>query len=424
MERETDLEERLAFLGLTKQDQRLLKRLEPLLEQHADNFVAAFYRHLLSFAPTRALLSDPAVKERLLIKQRQYLLSLSHPGLDEAYVAQRHRIGVAHLEAGLEPRWYLGAYALYFSLLAPLIGEAAHGDSILADRIRGSLGKVLVLDAQIAMEAYIQQSEEQLEYLNRELAEAGRKLAHDYQEQVTELRHTTHRAEVAEQLASIATLVTGLAHEIGTPMGVIRGHAELLESTVSEERSRWRARTIREQVDRISHIIQTLLNMARPREPVRVAVEVQKLLEDTVSFLSDKFRRRKIEIERYLEDVPSLYGDPDRLQQLFLNLLINAADAMPEGGTLSIGVRKAAKDTVEISIRDTGQGIPADQLSRIFDPFFTTKPAGAGNGLGLVVVKGIVADHDGAIDVKSKPGSGTEFRINLPRGEPQSELSP
>jgi len=120
-----DTQQRLSYMNLQAADCELLEALRPILERHAAGFVAAFYRNLLSFGPTRELLRDPEVKDRLLIKQRDYLLSLASPTLDEAFVAQRKRIGEIHQKIGLEPRWYLGAYALYFSLLAPLVAETS-----------------------------------------------------------------------------------------------------------------------------------------------------------------------------------------------------------------------------------------------------------------------------------------------------------
>ena len=421
MNAKQDLAQRLAFLGLTVEDQRHLKELRPLLEQHADALVGAFYRHLLSFEPTRDLLRDPAVKQRLLEKQREYLLSLAGAQFDEGYVAERVQIGKTHMEVGLEPRWYLGAYALYFSLLAPVVCESTRDDVVRGERTLSALVKVLLLDAQIAMGAYIEQREHELEYLNRELATMGRVLARNYEEQSVELRDTARRAQAAEQLASIAELVAGLAHEIGTPMGVIRGHAELLESSVSDDKSRWRAQAIREQIDRISGIIQTLLNMAKPREPVRIEVDLRALLEETLSFMGEKLSRRGVEVKRDFQSVPLLHGDPDRLQQLSLNLFFNAADAMPEGGTLRVGLAPAGDASVALVVSDTGCGIPPDKVSQIFDPFFTTKPAGEGNGLGLVVAKNIILDHAGEVDVTSSPGHGTEFRITLPTGKQPSE---
>ncbi len=421
MDPKKDLDERLAFLGLTAEDRRYLQELRPLLERHADALVGAFYRHLLSFEPTRALLHDPDVKERVMKKQREYLLSLGSPSLDEAYLAERVRIGQRHMEVGLEPRWYLGAYALYFSLLAPVVYESAPEDVSRCERTLTALVKLLMLDAQIAMESYIKKRERELEYLNRELAAMGRDLTRNYEEQSIELRDTVRRAQAAEQLASIAELVAGLAHEIGTPMGVIRGHAELLGSSASDERGHRRALVIREQIDRISGIIQTLLNMARPREPVRVEVDLGALLHDTLSFMGEKLRSRGIEVEHDFRKVPTLYGDPDRLQQLALNLFFNAVDAMPDGGTLRVTLRPAEDGALDLAVSDTGCGIDPDKLARIFDPFFTTKPAGEGNGLGLVVAKNIILDHAGEVDVKSEPGRGTEFRITLPTRKRQSE---
>lgn len=423
MSAKRDLEQRLAFLGLGDADLSLLAGLRPLLERHADALVGAFYRHLLSFAPTRALLVDPAVKERLLGKQREYLLSLGRPQFDEDYLEERRRIGETHDRVGLPPRWYLGAYAHYYSLLAPLVSEQLRADPPRAETTLVALMRVLMLDAQIAMEAYIERQQRELEYLNRELAAAGRDLARDLEKGRAALRQTTHRAEAAEELASVATLVAGLAHEIGTPMGVIQGHAELLESAVSDDKARHRLHTIREQIDRISRIIQALLNVSRPRAPVREPVALQPLIENTLSFLAEKFQRRGVTVERRFEPVATILGDSEKLQQLLLNLFLNAVDAMPQGGTLGVSLAGRAEGGVEIRVADSGTGIPRDHLPRIFEPFYSTKPAGQGSGLGLVVARGIVRDHAGEIDVISEPGVGTEFSILLPGAAPRRPQS-
>ena len=409
-----DLEERLEFLGLTEADRQLLAELRPLLERHADRLVTAFYRHLLAFDATRRHLVDPVVKERLLEKQRQYLLSLGAPEIDDRYFEERKRIGQVHERIGLEPRWYLGAYALYFSLLKPVIHAEHRADPDRAQQTLTALVRLLLLDAQIAMEAYIERHERDLEHTNRELAEASRHLARDYEAQGQELRQTERRARAAEDLASIATLVAGLAHEIGTPMGVIRGHAEALAGAVEGDRAMWRVRTILEQIDRISSIIQSLLNIARPRENVRVSIDLAELLDTALAFLSEKLERRGVRAERSYEAVPAISGDPDKLQQLFLNLFLNAIDAMPDGGALRISLRPAGAEEVEVAVADTGVGMAARDLDQIFKPFFTTKPPGRGSGLGLVVAQGIVADHGGRIEVSSEAGRGTAFTIWLP----------
>jgi signal transduction histidine kinase len=156
-----------------------------------------------------------------------------------------------------------------------------------------------------------------------------------------------------------------------------------------------------------------LLNMARPRRSRRQPVALEPLLETTLSFLSEKLARGRVEVVRELRPVRSVVGDPERLQQLFLNLFLNAADAMPDGGRLRVGLAEEEGEVVA-RVADTGVGIPEADLERIFDPFFTTKTAGEGNGLGLMVCRGIVGDHGGSIEATSAPAEGSEFVIRLP----------
>jgi signal transduction histidine kinase len=409
-----DLEQRLSYLNLRSADLESLRSLREPLEKHADTFVGAFYRHLLSFQPTRDLLRDPDVKERLLASQRVYLLSLAGPVVDEAFVAERRHVGEVHERVGLEPRYYLGAYALYFALLTPIVFEAFGQDAQRGADVLVALQKLLTLDAQLAVETYIERRESELQYLTDELARESRRLARAYETQRSELRQTASRARVAEELASVGTLVAGLAHEIGTPMGVIQGHAKLLEPAVSSEDALWRLRTIQEQIGRISRILQTLLNLARPRRSRRVPVALGPLLDTTLAFLSEKLKSREIRVARDLHEAPSISGDPERLQQLFLNLFLNAVDAMPDGGELRVSLSPTGEAAVEVRVADTGVGISEADLPHVFEPFFTSKAAGEGNGLGLMVAHGIVKDHDGSISVESKPRRGAEFRIAFP----------
>ena len=232
------------------------------------------------------------------------------------------------------------------------------------------------------------------------------------------LLETERRARAAEALASIGTLTAGLAHEVGGPMNVILGYAQMIENSTSEQTVRERARIIREQVSRISKIIETLLTFARPRPVLKSPVELKKSLEEVLNFLSEEFRKREVTVERRFEPVPAIRGDGAKLQQLFLNLFLNAVDAMPEGGTLRVSLESCDPDEVEVRVADTGTGIPAEALAKIFEPFFTSKPRGKGSGLGLAVAKGIVSDHEGRIDVASEPDKGTEFFVSFPiRGQ-------
>ncbi len=229
-----------------------------------------------------------------------------------------------------------------------------------------------------------------------------------------DLQRAEQRVEAAEELASVGTLVAGLAHEIGTPMGVIQGHAKLLEKHVTNEKAQWRLKTIQEQIGRISKIIQSLLNMARPKASERIPVALEALVETTLSFLSEKLARRRVDVVRRFEPTSSVTGDPERLQQLLLNLFLNAVDAMPDGGELQLRLRPDGKAGVLLDVSDTGTGIPSENLDRIFDAFYTSKEAGKGNGLGLMVASRIVADHGGTIQVESSVGQGTAFHVHLP----------
>jgi len=418
-----DRELRLAFLELGEEDAANLRQLGPLLAKHADSFVASFYRHLLSFEETHRLLGDSEVKNRLLLLQRDYLLSLTDSALDEAYFKSRSAIGATHVRVGLEARWYLGAYALYQRLLVPVIWEHFRGNLALAERIVISLHKRLMLDAQLAMESYMDLREERLAFLNRELAAASRELERRYESEHERLRETSARARAAEELASIATIIAGLAHEIGTPMSVIQGHAELLESSVSDDVGRHRLRTIREQIERISEIMKTLLNMARPHEKAHTPVDIADVVRETLAFLSEKLRAHGISSVLDLPPHSILKGNHDKLQQLIINLVMNAIDAMPDGGKLSISIAPSGNDKIDVRVADTGHGMPPDVAERVFEPFFTTKPAGRGSGLGLIVAKGIVSDHGGAISVNSAPGQGTVFKLVFPSDDVQSDAS-
>ncbi|MDP6979578.1 MAG: protoglobin domain-containing protein [Myxococcota bacterium] len=408
-----ELKNLLGYFGIEPEDLEALSRLHIPLERHADELVEAFYQHLGRYPETRRLLEDDAVRMRLAESQRQYLMSLASPVIDDDYVEQRSRIGQAHERVGLDTRWYLGAYALYLTLILPVVYEAVGDDLQVLNRTVSALQKRLLFDAEIAIRQYIERRESELVELNEKLrAEAG-SLSEEVKATYKDLRLSQARARQAERLASVATLISGLAHEVGTPMSVIRGHAEALESAVEGERATWRLNMILEQIDRITGIIQALLNMARPQDSMRTAVDLHHAIDTTLSFLTEKLRRRGVEVERQLADLPSVVADPEKMQQVLLNLMINGIDAMPEGGKLTVRLIKDGDEAV-LRVSDTGAGMTPEQIGHIFDPFYTTKPAGRGNGLGLVVVEGIVGEHSGRIDVTSTPGKGTTFSVRLP----------
>lgn len=411
------LDDRLAYIGLDADDLERLEDLRPTLAAHAGDLVAGFYQHLKAFPETAGLLKDAATRERLLAQQRGYLLSLTDPEIDEAHIEARREIGRVHARIGLGPAWHLGAYARYLSLITPHVRAACEGDAEAADRTLLALQRRMILDAQLAIEAYIERHERDLKALNEKLRRAHGEVRQLFNERGEELRATVRRARAAEELADTASLVAGLAHEIGTPMGVIQGHAKMLERAVEDEKGRWRLRTIQEQIARISKIIQTLLGMARPSRGTVVDVSLGDLVDKTLVFVGERVARQGIEVRRHLDPAPPVHGDPERLQQVFLNLILNAVDAMEQGGTLRVSVETEG-DSVVVRVADDGPGIPPAVRSTLFEPFVTTKAAGRGSGLGLAVARGIASDHGGTLLLEDESGPGACFELRLPTRHP------
>jgi two-component system NtrC family sensor kinase len=173
--------------------------------------------------------------------------------------------------------------------------------------------------------------------------------------------------------------------------------------------------TMRREVERTTAIVQNLLDFTRPKDPVRKAMNLVKVMEESLTLISNKLTLTNIELVKLLNPLPEIQADPAHMKQVFLNLLINACEAMEEGGTLTIRSDfHPDTNTVMMSVRDTGTGIEEKDLARIFDPFFSTKKKGT--GLGLSVVNGIVTRHNGKVEIDSTPGKGTEFRVILPLG--------
>jgi hypothetical protein len=171
---------------------------------------------------------------------------------------------------------------------------------------------------------------------------------------------------------------------------------------------------IERQTFRAAKIVNGLLNLARPAQVDSGPVDVNAVINDVLSLLEHQMKTGRIQVRKELAAAPPLVlGIEYKLQQVFLNLFLNARDAMPKGGWLSIATR-ASGDGATIEVADTGSGIPADQLSRIYDPFFTTKDIGKGTGLGLSITYGIVQEHGGTITCESAMGQGTRFALTLP----------
>lgn len=233
----------------------------------------------------------------------------------------------------------------------------------------------------------------------------------DVTEQVRREEDLQHR----EHLASIGLLASGIAHEVNTPLTGISSYTQmLLESRSPEDPEYPLLRKIQQQTQRASGIASSLLNFARQADGDYEALDVAAMAAEALQLFEPHLRGRKIELRRAIDaPLPPVVGNRGRLQQVLMNLLINAADAMPEGGVLTLRVA-AASGRVRILVEDTGVGIAPEHLEKIYDPFFTTKPRGQGTGLGLSVSYGIVKEHSGTLTAESAPGDGSRFVISLP----------
>jgi PAS domain S-box-containing protein len=509
----SEREQRLKFLGLTARDEQLLRAVRPLLETHVAAVVDAFYEQLLAFPETAQLLRDQTTVERLKKLQRDYLLRITEGNFDEAYFADRLRIGQTHERVGLSPRWYLLGYNIYFKLIAPLIRrfhatEAERGEETIV-----ALEKVFMLDASLAMEAYIasdryrhlQQLESivndsadvifsldtqqrirswnraaervfgwradeilgksfnvivppelvksgEIERIDRAIDSAGHcsletaRLAKDGRRVPVEvsvsllrdpqgqpigrsaiLRDITERRRLeaeklrAERLAVIGAMSARLAHEIRNPLSSITLNIDLVhdevdalsrENAASANEARSLLRSIDSEVHRIQRVTEDYLQFARMPKPRRELISLNDVVEQGLAFMESLFQATQVKMRTEFDrSLPAIQADEGQLWQAILNLIRNALEAMPDGGTLSVSTARDGSNAV-LTVRDTGQGMNAQQQEQIFKPFFSTKASGT--GLGLPLAQQIVAEHGGTIRCESTSDAGTTFVIELP----------
>jgi len=254
------------------------------------------------------------------------------------------------------------------------------------------------------------QREQERDLANQELArrfEQERELA----QQKTQLQSVL--AEY-EKYAALAQLALGAAHEINNPLLGILSHLELELKAPRDGQHREEIEQCIEGSKRIAATLRGLINYARPGPLMLSQVSLLQLVEDALAFLAHQPMFRNIALENHLPPgLPSIHVDPNQLSQVLMNLLLNAAQAMPQGGRITIAAKQLPAEKVEIRVEDTGTGIPADVLPHIFEPFFTTK-RGKGTGLGLSITQAYIRNHGGEIDVESIPGQGTTVRVTMP----------
>jgi len=248
--------------------------------------------------------------------------------------------------------------------------------------------------------------------VSKDLTQIGRLIIFD---DVTDREELERRLVQADKLSSIGLLAAGVAHEVNTPLAVISTYAQMLAKQVSGDDQKAKLLDkIAKQTFRASEIVNSLLNFSRTSPTDFTEVDLNRIIRETASLVEHQFQSAGVSTDLALaENLPLIRGNSGKLQQVFLNLFINAKDAMPQGGVLTVRSHAAAGCAV-LEISDTGQGIPPEHLARIYDPFFTTKGPKKGTGLGLSISYGIVHEHDGIIEVDSTVGGGTRFRLEFP----------
>jgi len=259
-----------------------------------------------------------------------------------------------------------------------------------------------------------------LQKAHTELTEWGRILEKKVEERTQKLKEMQDQLVQSEKLASLGKLSAGIAHEINNPLGGILMYSHLvLEDLGKDSPCSENIKKIIRETTRCKNIVHRLLEFARPKEPEMILININEILDYTLSILDKQALFQNIKIIKSLDpSLPKTIADASQLQQVFINIIMNAAEAMNGKGDLSLHTSLDEKTkNIQIEISDTGCGIPQENLARIFEPFFSTKPVGQGTGLGLPICYGIVKSHKGEIKIKSETGKGTTFIITLPHKE-------
>jgi two-component system NtrC family sensor kinase len=240
-------------------------------------------------------------------------------------------------------------------------------------------------------------------------------------EDVTEAREVQHRILQSEKLAAVGQLAAGVMHEINNPLATIGACVAAIEARLGDKADGTVAEyldIIDKEVLRCTNIVDGLLDFSRPKEiKPKQPVDTNQLVDQTLFLLKHHQRFKRLQVKRdFADDLPPILANNEQMVQVLMALMLNAVDAMEDGGTLTLRTRRFAgrRDEVVIEVHDTGSGIPEPDLGKIFEPFYTTKPPGRGTGLGLSICYGIVEQHLGRLEVDSAPGMGSTFRVYLP----------
>ncbi len=517
------------FISFTTEDAQLLKELKKHLAPEVGKFVDLFYRHLLKFPETRAMLTDLETIARLKGSQKEYFLSLFNGNYGQNYLESRLRIGHSHERINLSPVWYIGTYSLYFQYLLPRILTLYPKNPTKQRKAILAFSKILIMDMQLAMEAYhsramavIQRTNEKLaqlvvqrteqlrevetgysdlvenspemifsvnqhrqiltmnrtgleklgyqseelrekkledlvpaaykfrtiEHINQVVQEGYSELetvflskeqaeieveisssamyspAGEFQRARSFARDVTDRKKLErqllrwERLAAVGSMSAKVAHEIKNPLSALSLNLELLRDEVESYQNaniaeaRVLFASISSELERLTTLTDEYLQFARLPKQIPEPIQLNELFTRLIPLLAAELHRRGVKLELSLpHNLPPLEGEKNQLMQIFINLIRNAEEALPEGGNISISARHT-DSFLQVSVQDTGTGIDPADLPRIFDPFYTTKDTGT--GLGLSFVQQVMREMHGKVTCESEKGKGTTFNLYFP----------
>lgn len=276
---------------------------------------------------------------------------------------------------------------------------------------RITVAAVKVTEGEYGTEVDLRQTNDEIGLLADSFNEMSRKMATD----IESLRQMNEQLMRADRLAAMGRLAAGVAHEVNNPLASISSLIQMMRSqNGSDEDAREKLELISAQINRISRVTKDLTDFARARPAARRSVNVNEVVRSSLRLAAFDSTFQQLRISTDLaKDLPDAFADADQLQQVFLNIFLNARDAMPDGGELSI-ITSTDRRSIIAEITDTGSGIDDSTSKQIFDPFYTTKSTGKGTGLGLAVCYGIVTAHGGSIEFDSNPACGTTFIVSLP----------
>lgn len=331
-------------------------------------------------------------------------------------------VGILYVGVPTDNYKWIRSNTLLFVLLVTLITAvtAIFVSFYLMKRIIRPINEVVETSEIIAQGDYSGKLRQFSEYELARLSSAFNRMIDAIYDRDQKIKETT-RSQLAhsEKLASLGRLASGIAHEINNPLTGILTYSSMLKEDLAGTDYINDLQIIIDETMRCRKIVRGMLDFARESHPEKEPMDLNKSLTIAVKVIEKHVNFRNVTIHRnFQEGIPPIYADVSQMKSVFNNLMVNAADAMQDGGDITISTSYIPEeDMIAISFRDNGAGIPEENLKKIFDPFFTTKEPGKGTGLGLSVIYGIIEKHNGSISVTSTPGEGTEFIIKLPAGE-------